>query len=248
MLNPDGFTRWFNQPEFNGTGYPLSNSRPGKLSTLPAPTATLNPYKIFANNLGVNDNYYQWITSGTNAQNRNIFRAGSSNSRRYQLQFPIVGGAPQLKFQYAVIATWEPGDPTKTGDPAVYRSGDFPTSANVEEAFLPERGYVGKQPVQRRRGFVGGNVRCQGRGFRLAGRMVGHNGVPNEVNKIIVTGDFLPGGTQEWTRYADCLSCVARSSEFVGISNRRSQLRSGRKRNREFLADCRSRRTQCGKL
>ena len=136
LLNPDGYTRWYNQPEFDGDGPPILEYWPGKLSNLPDPTAQLNPYRIFADGLGVEDDYYEWISDPGNSLNRGIFTAGQVNSRRYEMKFPFVGGSPKVSFQYAIVASWEPGDPTLTGNPSTYEPGDFPSSANCDEAFF----------------------------------------------------------------------------------------------------------------
>ena len=136
LTNPDGFTRWYNFSEFSGAGLPLLTFTPGKLADLPNPTATMNAYKVFADGLSKDDNYYDWITSGDNAADRGIFRAGNSNSRSYELRFPLVSGVPKVHFQYAVVASWAQGDPALTGSPSVYDPGDFPPDANCEEAFL----------------------------------------------------------------------------------------------------------------
>jgi hypothetical protein len=87
LLNPDGYTRWYNYSEFDGTGPQLLRFWSGKLSNLPAPTAMLNPYKLFADGLLTDDDYYTWISASSNAANRNIFSAGQVNSRRYELKF-----------------------------------------------------------------------------------------------------------------------------------------------------------------
>jgi hypothetical protein len=191
LLNADGYTRWYNQPEFDGTGSPLFEFSPGKLANLPTPTATLNPYKIFADDLGINDDYYQWITASGNADNRGVFRAGAANSRRYMLQFPMVGGVPVLDFQYAVIATWEPGDTTLTGDPAAYDPGDFPSSANIEEPFFVNVTTAGSDLFNDGAGQSGGTFKCRAEIFDWQGGSVGHTGVPNEINRVIIEGDFL---------------------------------------------------------
>jgi hypothetical protein len=178
---------------------PLFEYWSGELSNLPAPIATLNPYKVFADNLGTEDDYYQWITSG-NAADRGIFRAGSVNSRRYQLRFPIIGGEPTLEFQYAVVATWEPGDPALTGDPAAYDPGDFPPSANCEEAFLLNVTTIQSDLYNDGQGHMGGVFRADVEVFDWQGGSVGHTGVPSETDGIVVVGDFVPGGSHQFSQ------------------------------------------------
>ena len=200
LLNPDGWTRWFNYTEFNGSGMPILEYYPGKLSNLSDPSATLNPYRIFADGLGEEDDYYDWITMSGNADNRGIFRAGMVNSRRYELDFPIIGGAPVVNFQYAVIATWEPGDPELTGDPLTYDPFDFPTSANCEEPYFLSVSTIGSDLYNDGSGGFGGSFRADIEVFDWQGGSVGGNGVPNEVESIIVEGDFVPGGSYEFSQ------------------------------------------------
>jgi hypothetical protein len=100
--SPDGYTRWFNKPEFSGSGMPLFQYTQGKVATPNfAGTAILNPYKYFADNLGKNDNLWTWLAD--NASAHGIFTSGSTNTRNYYLRFPT---SPGVKYGYAVIANW----------------------------------------------------------------------------------------------------------------------------------------------
>jgi hypothetical protein len=200
LLNADGYTRWFNQPEFDGNGSPLLEYWAGKLATLPLPTAALNPYKIFTENLGVDDDYYEWIKTPGNADDRNIFLAGQAHSRRYELKFPMIGGVPVLEFQYAVVATWEPGDPTLTGDPAWYDPADFPASANVDEAFFIHASTGNSTLYYVDSSDIGGTLKADLEVFDWQGGTVGGNGVPTEIERILLESDFLPGGTLEMSK------------------------------------------------
>ncbi len=200
LLNPDGYTRWFNQPEFDDDGIPILEYWPGKLSNLPMPTATLNSFKIFADGLDLEDDYYEWITTPGNADDRGIFRAGMVNSRRYELEFPIIGGSPKVDFQYAVVATWEPGDPTLTGDPSMYDLFDFPTSANCEEAFFVNVSTIGSELYYADPGDFGGIFRADIEVFDWQGGSVGGLGIPNEVKNIIIEGNFVPGESHIFTQ------------------------------------------------
>jgi len=129
LLNADGYTRWFNYSEFESAGsvLPLVGYYPGHAGSVAfGPTAVLNPYKYFADGIAQDDNAYTFMVY--NYPDRGAFRPGSINRRIYELRFP----QPEpIKFQYAVIAHWEPNvndpDPPASLD-------DFPTSANVEES------------------------------------------------------------------------------------------------------------------
>ncbi len=124
LLNPDGWTRWYNAQEFTGSG--AFGWVPGNLGTITNPLATLNPYKLYADGLAPTADAAGWLVA--NQASRALFSAGTTNTREYQLKFPIFGGAPFLKFQYAVIASWL--TPT-SDDPG---PGDFPLNANAAEA------------------------------------------------------------------------------------------------------------------
>ncbi len=128
LLNLDGYTRWMNQKEFTTTG--LLGFTPGALGTSGTWTATVNPYKYFADGLHKTDDLAGFYQSSSAISNRGVFKAGGKNTREYQLQFPLSGGSPVLTFQYAVVARWEQPSPT----PPNNVPGDFPANANAQEA------------------------------------------------------------------------------------------------------------------
>jgi hypothetical protein len=124
LLNPDGWTRWHNHEEFTTEG--LFGFTPGAKGNLPNPSATLNPYKLYADGLSATADAAGWLTA--NQDTRAFFSAGAANTREMQLQFPFVGDKLFLKWQYAVLASWAP--PT-SDDPG---PDDFPPEANIGEA------------------------------------------------------------------------------------------------------------------
>jgi hypothetical protein len=131
LLNADGYTRWFNAPEFTGAGSAMAllGYKPGKLgSNGYTPTATLNPYKYFADNLGKDDDAFAFLEN--NSSDRGSFSPGNINYRHYDIRFPDIAG---LKFQYAVVAHWEP-NVNAPNPPA--NLNDFPPSANSDEALV----------------------------------------------------------------------------------------------------------------
>jgi hypothetical protein len=124
LQNPDGWTRWYNAVEFTTPG--TFGFKPGLLGNLPHPQATLNGYKLYADGLGTTDNSSTWLES--NQANRAIFTPGSTNTRQWKIQFPMISGKPLMKYQYAVVASWaKPSSPTP--GPA-----DFPPEASIQEA------------------------------------------------------------------------------------------------------------------
>lgn len=99
---PDGYTRWFNAPEFSLGGMPLFKYTHGKYATPGyVGTATLCPYKYFADDLGATTDLWQWLNN--NPSKRGVFSSGKTNTRNYFLSFPA---GKNIKYGYAVIASW----------------------------------------------------------------------------------------------------------------------------------------------
>ncbi|MFH1676141.1 MAG: hypothetical protein ABIC40_03865, partial [bacterium] len=197
LLNADGYTRWFNYTEFSGSGFPIVKFMPGKLGKLNDQSAILNGYRIFADNLGKDDDYYDWISDEANFENRGIFQAGQTNSRHYEMKFPLIGGVPKVDFQYAVIVSWEPGDPSLTGDEYQYDPFDFPASANCDEAFFVHSDTSASTLYNDGAGSSGGLFRTGMEIFDWQGGIVSNFGVPNEIKRVLVEGNFVPGGSYE---------------------------------------------------
>ena len=100
---PDGYTRWFNMAEFSEGGMPLFSYTHGKLATPGySPTATLCPYKYFADSLGTYEDLWTWINA--NEDKNGVFSSGATNERNYYLRFP---SSTEIVYGYAVIANWE---------------------------------------------------------------------------------------------------------------------------------------------
>ncbi len=131
LENADGYTRWWNPTEFTEPGmlgYTEGNLALGPTSAL---TATVNPYKLFADILGAEDGLA--LVSDEPLDNnggRAVFTAGSSNTRRYRIIFPMAPG-PQVIFGYAIDCAWNPPDP----NPPDWIPDDFPIEANQPEAY-----------------------------------------------------------------------------------------------------------------
>ena len=125
VLNPDGYTRWWNPSEFGPIGK-IFGFQYGKLGFPYKPTATLNPYKYFADDLDPTSGVETMTTS-----NRGTFSTNPGlNKRNYVIQFTMSGGNPEFKFQYAVDASWDPPDPSF--------APDYPIEAFNENAQMRE--------------------------------------------------------------------------------------------------------------
>jgi len=131
LENADGYTRWWNPTEFTAPsiyGYTdgvLPHSPSGLL------TATVNPYKLYADILEATDSL-SWPAGEPldSDQGRAVFSAGSSNTRRYYIRFPMNPG-PQAVYGYAIDCSWVPPDP----NPPSEVPDDFPMNANQPEAW-----------------------------------------------------------------------------------------------------------------
>jgi len=127
MLNPDGFTRWWNSTEF--TSKSIFGYSPGKLGPPVYPDAILNPYKYFCDDIEAES-----PLSDVTLENRGTFSITSANTRRYEIQFRMDGDKVVFDFNYAVDASWEDLGP----DAPSYEPGDFPVSANCQEPWWVE--------------------------------------------------------------------------------------------------------------
>jgi hypothetical protein len=98
--NSDGYTRWWNPVEFPVSG-PVGYTV-GKYATPDyVGSATFNPYKYFADDLGPCDDALEFVKT---TANNGVFKAGSTNTRNYYLRFPMP--TPGVVFQYAILASW----------------------------------------------------------------------------------------------------------------------------------------------
>jgi hypothetical protein len=131
--NADGYTRWWNPTEFGTPG--MFGFVPGAAGTKGLISeSTINPYKYFADYLFPTANVTPWVDS----TNRGTFSTSGllgvpmTVTRNYKLHFPIVGGKPAWKFQYAVDANFAfPTGSSSTPKPI----GDYPPEANCPEAY-----------------------------------------------------------------------------------------------------------------
>jgi hypothetical protein len=124
LLNPDGYSRWWNPAEFPH-GNTISSYKDGLLGT-PDSTAdynsTVNAYKYFCDDLGPND-----TLDKVTLPKRGMFSAGQKNIRHYKIELGDAG----LVFNYAVDACWKfPG-----GGPPWKAPDDFTPDANRSEAW-----------------------------------------------------------------------------------------------------------------
>ena len=124
LLNPDGYTRWWNSTEF--TKESIFGFWPGKLAPAVYPDAIINAYKYFCDDLQA-ESPLSDVTIGS----RGTFSIEKgTNVRRYEIQFKMEGDKPNFAFNYAIDASWEGLGPDATS----WEVEDFPLSANCNEA------------------------------------------------------------------------------------------------------------------
>ena len=196
LLNADGYTRWMNPVEFPSNGT-IFRFVPGKLGTPDVGlfTSTINGYKYFADGLDKAQDIAEFFADPARAAKRGMFRPGSFNERAYNLKFPMVGGSPNLVFQYAVIANWQVPDKTLSGDPDTLDvPGDFPLNSNANEAIYLKAAN-NNSTIFYKDGLGGGDIKLALEVFDWGVLQEGVT-VPDEVNQIIVEGNsaIIPGG------------------------------------------------------
>ena len=127
LRNPDGWTRWWNQVEFTTYGKIFGYIEGAMAEKSFNSTHTLNAFKYYADGIGAEDPF------DPDTSLRGFFSSDNPgiNTRHYELQFPVAGGV-QLKFKYAVSASWE--EPLGTALPP-YIADEFSLLANMPEAY-----------------------------------------------------------------------------------------------------------------
>ena len=126
LLNPDGYTRWWNPVEFplnDGTMFCYKDGLLGTPDAVANFTATLNGYKYFCDDLDSEDPMI-----AINPFNRGMFSAGKKNIRHYTIEM----GSSGITFNYAIDASWE----FPTGTPPWEAPDSFKPQANRPEAWF----------------------------------------------------------------------------------------------------------------
>ncbi len=128
VLNPDGYTRWWNQLEFTTYGklfgYVHGELAKGDFTC----EHTLNPFKYYSDDIGGQDVF------DPDPAARGFFSSldPGVNTRRFELQFQTPGGNPWWAFKYAISASYVA--PKENAEPP-YTASDFLKNANMPEAY-----------------------------------------------------------------------------------------------------------------
>ncbi|HDS29503.1 MAG TPA: hypothetical protein ENN67_00525, partial [Firmicutes bacterium] len=188
----DGYTRWWNSTEFTDPAG-IFAYKPGAMGNLPYPSATLNPYKYFADNLSNTA-----PVGSIDFSKRGTFAAtGDVNMREYVIQFPVPGSDPVIKFNYAIDASWDVPDPMYE---PTYPIESFSPGAQMQEPFNIVVTDAGSDAFHTSTAF-GGTLRLDIEIFDWQSP-VNPDGVAGEISGIILEGgpfgsplDILPMAT-----------------------------------------------------
>ncbi len=127
--NADGYTRWWNPTEFTTYDTILGYTHGAKAPPTFHASATINPYKYFADGLAS-----EAPISDLDLSNRGTFSVSQGvNSRNYKLYFNFPQGAPDFRFNYAIDASWALPSEDYWPD---YPVDAFPPEANTQEAWM----------------------------------------------------------------------------------------------------------------
>lgn len=130
VTNADGYTRWFNPLEFFVTGL-FGYTKGIYASNNYSATATLNPYKYYAEGLTATGSLWDHLSAGDAAAG--TFLNGTSNTRNFQIRFKLPN--PGVKYGYAILANWKGAKPELHPDHAVEAQA-------VSVEFTPDAYYV----------------------------------------------------------------------------------------------------------
>ncbi len=182
LLNPDGYTRWWNYQEFTSYGTVFGYTPPAFAVPKNAEWfSMLNPYKYFADELGADDEL------SLDPANRGTFSATPGvNSRDYLIQFAKAGMSPVIQFTYAVDASWSQPDPAFAPD---YPVEAFNLSANCQEAYQVKATIQSNSLWYEDAGNLGGDL---GLKIEVFDWQSGSNplGTPGEVSGIYLSSDI----------------------------------------------------------
>ncbi len=190
LENADGYTRWWNPTEFTSPG--MLGYEDGILASAPGSslTATVNPYKYFADILypisSLGAVCYEPLDSD---QGRGVFTAGSNNTRRYEIRFPMDPG-PQIVYGYAIDCSWNPPSP----NPPTEVPDDFPMNANQPEAYrIGIKTTANTLYYDSESGIGGGVLRLEAGIFDWQGQAAGN--IPPELSTVrFVAPDLMSSG------------------------------------------------------
>ncbi len=212
LINEDGYTRWMNATEFTQTGL-LGFTQGSKGIPGLIPSSTINGYKYYCESLGTTDDIPTFFQTAANVTERGSFKAGSTLTRRFEIQFPMSGGKPFLRFQYAILASWAAAT-AGVVNPAV---SDFPVAANLQEPIHLAVTDNGSTLYYVDATDLGGDLRLQIEVFDWQGA-ANPGGIPAELAHLWVedaNGAVIPGGNVDVLPTASVSAGCGNSSVFT---------------------------------
>jgi len=185
ILNPDGYTRWWNPTEF--TTYETIFGYTEGAKSIPGfyADSTINGYKYFSDSLdseaGLDE--LDLDSRGTFGTDPGI------NTRRYEIQFPLnpSTGNPDFRFNYAITASY--AGPISEDDPD-YPIEVFPEEANLAEPFMLMVEDNGSTAYYENETTYGGDIRLNIEVFDW--QFATASTVGEEVPAIQVKSDIFP--------------------------------------------------------
>jgi len=127
MINPDGYTRWWNQSEFTTVNTLFGYTEGAYANHAFVSKSTLNPYKLHTPSLSPGQPIYQMDLS-----QRATFPVSTAPLvRTYKMQFDITQ-TPKFAFKYAFSASWSLPNPAYAPN---YPIEAFDKDANCHEAY-----------------------------------------------------------------------------------------------------------------
>jgi len=218
LRNADGYTRWMNPLEFTTTG--LLGYTEGAMGNKGEWWGTtLNGYKYFCTDLYPTEEITSHFSSAQAIGMRGMFATNSTVTRRYDIHFPMIDGSPDVRFQYAVVASWvEPANIPPQSIP-----GDFPAEANIQEPFYVQISTEGSSLYWNDMYDNGGNLFLTLEVFDWQGS-TNPSGVAGEIGRIILDSpdEFINSGAKmvftpsDWTELAGTCSNSVRLALDVG--------------------------------
>ena len=189
LLNPDGYTRWFNPTEFF-EGLKLFKYIPAYFGNQTDTSATLNGYKYYSDDFLLPSTKEVLLQEfDLDLAKRGSFSDTSSITRRYMVQFPMIGGVAHTFFTYAVDASYVdpiPDDPD-------YPLESFSLSGNVQELYkILCKNDVNSTAFYENSSSFGGNLKFSLELFDWQSS-IQPSGIMDEIGKVIVESPTLLG-------------------------------------------------------
>ncbi|HDS30569.1 MAG TPA: PKD domain-containing protein, partial [Firmicutes bacterium] len=187
LLNADGYTRWWNTVEFLTPG--LFGFTPTFLGSGTA-KGTVNAYKYYCDGLGASDPLDIDISTRGTFSTQDELGDPNKLTRQFVLKFPLVGGAPEIQFQYAIAASFV--QPAFGTEPPA-QIDDFTLEANCPEAYKIELTVDPDSTAYYISTQAGGDLKLRIEVFDWQA-LENPDGVPGEIDNIVLESPSMWSG------------------------------------------------------